>query len=111
MPDHERLGTLYYSHNLNPRVAVAVGRYLRAPLDYVRVDPMGRDREAFRPINPNTRVPVLVEPSRSLWETDAIALRLATLLDERFWPAERREEVLQWVSWGGHHFTRAANVF
>jgi glutathione S-transferase len=105
------LGTLYYSHNLNPRVAVAVARHLRAPLEFVRADPMGEDRDAFRPINPNTRVPVLVEPTGTLWETDAIAMRLAGLLDEAFWPARQREEVMQWVSWSAHHFTRAGNVF
>jgi glutathione S-transferase len=30
---------LYYSHNLNPRVAVAVARYLQSPLEYVRASP------------------------------------------------------------------------
>jgi glutathione S-transferase len=111
MSGRDPVGTLYYSHNLNPRVAVAVARHLHAPLEYQRADPMGRDREAFRPINPNTRVPVLVEPTRTLWETDAIALRLATMLDETFWPPDQREEVLLWVSWGAHHFTRAGDVF
>ena len=106
----DTLGTLYYSHNLNPRVAVAVARYLRAQVDFVRAEPMGRDREAFRAINPNTRVPVLVEPTRTLWETDAIAMRLAGLLDDSFWPSARREEVMQWVSWSSHHFTRAGDV-
>lgn len=106
----ETLGTLYYSHNLNPRVAVAVACHLRAPLDFVRVEPMGKDQAAFRPINPNTRVPVLVEPALTLWETDAIAMRLAARCDEGFWPPARREEVMQWVSWSAHHFTRAADV-
>ncbi|TYT26061.1 glutathione S-transferase family protein [Luteimonas viscosa] len=103
--------TLYYSHNLNPRVAVAVARHLRAPLRFVRADPMGRERAAFRPINPNTRVPILVEPSLTLWETDAIAMRLAERFDEGFWPPARRAEVMLWVSWAAHHFTSAAGVF
>ena len=97
--------TLYYSHNLNPRVAVAVARYLGAPLRFVRADPMGRDRDAFRAINPNTRVPVLVEPGLTLWETDAIAMRLAGRFGPEFWPQGRREEVTMWVSWSAHHFT------
>jgi glutathione S-transferase len=101
---------LYYSHNLNPRVAVAVARHLRAPLRFVRVEPMGRDREAFAAINPNTRVPVLVEPALTLWETDAIAMRLAGRFGEAFWPAARREEVMLWVSWSVQHFTRWAEV-
>lgn len=104
--------TLYYSHNLNPRVAVAVARHLQAPLDFVRADPRGRDGDWFGALNPNTLVPVLVEPDgRGLWETDAIALRLSRRYSPGFWPAgEPGEEVQQWVSWSAHHFTRAGGV-
>jgi glutathione S-transferase len=105
------LGTLYYSHNLNPRVAVAVARHLQAPVDFIRVDPMGRDQARFRAINPNTLVPVLVEPAQTLWETDAIAMRLAGLLDPGFWPDAHREQVMKWVSWSAHHFTQAGGAF
>lgn len=102
---------LYYSHNLNPRVAVAVARHLDSPVRYVRADPMGKDKDWFRPINPNTRVPVLVENGRSLWETDAIAMRLSALAGGDFWPEDRREEVMMWVSWSGYHLIRAGDVF
>jgi hypothetical protein len=30
---------LYYSRNLNPRVAVAVARYLKSPIEFIRVHP------------------------------------------------------------------------
>jgi glutathione S-transferase len=102
---------LYYSRNLNPRVAVAVARHLDAPVDYIRISPMGADREAFRAINPNTLVPVLVEADRTLWETDAIACRLAALCDPDFWPADRQAEVMMWVSWSAHHFIPAGGTF
>lgn len=105
---------LYYSPNLNPRVAVAVARYLGSPVEFVRADPMNpRNHDSFRPINPNTRVPILVEEGRApLWETDAIAYRLSSLAGGEFWPTdERMVEILRWVSWSTHHFTRAADVF
>lgn len=102
---------LYYTRNLNPRVAVAVARHLDAPLDYVRFQPMGADRDMCRPINPNTLAPVLVEGARSLWETDAIALRLSKLAGGDFWPAEHAEEMMMWVSWSAHHFTQAGGTF
>ena len=101
-------GTLYYSHDLDPRVAVAVARHLDALLRFVRVEPMGRDREMFRPINPSTRVPVLVEPGLALWETGAIAMRLAARHAPAFRPPERREEVMMRVGWSAHHFTHWA---
>ena len=103
--------TLYYTHNLNPRVAVAVARHLKAPLSYVRFDPVGTDREFCRPLNPNELAPVLVEPEGSIWETDAIALRLSLLHDPDFWPAGEQVEMMRWVSWSAHHFTRAGGIF
>jgi glutathione S-transferase len=104
---------LYYSENLNPRVAVAVARYLEAPVELVRASPRNpKHEDAFRAINPNTLVPVLVEKSRTLWETDAIACRLAMLTRPDFWPTgELAPELQMWVSWSTHHFTRAASVF
>jgi glutathione S-transferase len=104
---------LYYSRNLNPRVAVAVARYLEAPVEFMRASPADPKHEAaFRSINPNGLVPVLVENGQALWETDAIACRLATVTDPRFWPTgDQSPELQRWVSWSSHHFTRAASVF
>jgi glutathione S-transferase len=105
---------LYYSENLNPRVAVAVARHLKSPVEFIVASPRRPDLEdAFRPINPNTLVPVLVEAGRpNLWETDAIACRLSMLAGSDFWPTdERLPELVRWVSWSAQHFNRAANVF
>lgn len=104
---------LYYSHNLNPRVAVAVARYLQSPVEFVRASPRHPEREqAFRAINPNTLVPVLVEDDRTLWETDAIACRLSSIAKSDFWPTgDRAPELQMWVSWSTHHFTKSASAF
>ena len=89
---------LYYSRNLNPRVAVAVARHLRAPVNFVRADPMNpAHREAFRPLNPNTRVPVLAEDGKPpLWETDAIACRLSALAGSDFWLLDLGTDFFHW---------------
>ncbi len=101
---------LYYSMNLNPRVAVAVARYLNSSVEYVRASPRHPDHEeAFRSINPNTLVPVLVEDGRSLWETDAIAYRLSTLAGSDLWRSgEQAASMIMWISWGSNHLNRAA---
>ena len=104
---------LYYSKNLNPRVAVAVARHLGSKVEYVRASPKAPNEEAaFRLINPNTLVPVLVEDDRAFWETDAIACRLSQLAGSDFWRSgDAQPEMIKWVSWGTHHLTRAADVF
>ncbi len=102
---------LYYSPNLNPRVAVAVAKHLKSPVQYIRARPFHpAHMEAFRKINPNTRVPVLVEEGRTLWETDAIACRLAEIAGSDFWRGGAElPEMIMWISWGTHHLTRAAD--
>lgn len=104
---------LYYSPNLNPRVAVAVARHLNAPVDYIAASPMAPDQvEAFRPINPNTRVPVLTTDTRTYWEADAIACKLSALAGSDFWrTGDSQAEMIMWVSWATHHLNRAGDVF
>ena len=102
---------LYYSHNLNPRVAVAVARFLKSPVTFIRADPQNpANTEAFRPLNPNALLPVLAEGERTLWETDAIACRLSQIAGSDFWrEGEDLPEMIRWISWGTHHLTRAAD--
>ncbi len=103
---------LYYSRNLNPRVAVAVARYLKSPVEYVRASPRHPDHtEAFRAINPNALVPVLVEGERRLWETDAIACRLSAIAGSDFWrTGDDLPEMIKWVSWSAYHLTSVSGV-
>ena len=104
---------LYFSPNLNPRVAVAVARYLDAPVEYVAATPMHPDhQDAFRPINPNTRVPVLTTDDRTYWEADAIACKLSAVAGSDFWrTCDSQPEMIMWISWATHHLNRAGDVF
>ena len=104
---------LYYSMNLNPRVAVAAARYLGSPVTYIRANPREPEHEdVFRQINPNTLVPVLVEDERTWWETDAIACRLSQIAGSDFWPAgESLPETVMWLSWSKRHLTLAGEAY
>jgi glutathione S-transferase len=104
---------LYYSTNLNPRVAVAVARHLKSPVEFIRASPRSpREEDAFRPINPNTLVPVLVEGDKRLWETDAIACRLSAVASSDFWPGgDSLPELVKWLSWSAHHLTAAGGAY
>ena len=111
-PRQDERRTLYYSANPNPRVAVAVAKHLGSPVAYVRASPRHPDQiEAFRAINPNALVPVLVEGERRLWEADAIACRLSAIAGSDFWrTGDEGPEMITWVSWSAHHFNSAAGV-
>lgn len=104
---------LYYSPNLNPRVAVAAARHLNAAVEYVAASPMHPDQQAaFRPINPNTRVPVLTTDQRNYWEADAIACKLSALAGSDFWrTGDSQPEMILWISWATHHLNKAGDVF
>jgi glutathione S-transferase len=101
---------LHYTKHFNPRVAVAVARYLKAPITYVRSSPRDPKHEAaFRAINPNALCPILVEGHRTTWETDAVACRLSALVGSDFWrTGEQMAEMIMWLSWSAHHLNRAA---
>jgi glutathione S-transferase len=103
---------LYYSPNLNPRVAVAVARHLGSPVEFVRCSPQHpASRDAFLAINPNALVPILVEDGRRLWETDAIACRLSSLAGSDFWrTGDDQPEMILWISWATHHLNSAASL-
>jgi GST-like protein len=87
---------------------------------------IGKD-EQFKPeflaISPNNRIPAIVDPQGpggqpiSLFESGAILIYLAEKTGNRFYPQNKRYQVLQWLMWqmGGvgpmfgqaHHFMRA----
>ncbi len=102
---------LYFSRNLNPRVAVAVARHLAAPVDYVYAAPLDpSQKEKFRALNPNLRLPILVEGGQSLWEADAIACRLSQLVGSELWrTGAAQPEMIRWLSWGTHNFIVACD--
>lgn len=102
---------LYFSRNLNPRVAVAVARHLRAPVEYVYAAPLDpSQKEKFRALNPNLRLPILVDGDQSLWEADAIACRLSQLVGSDFWRRDSAQpEMIRWLSWGTRNFVAACD--
>jgi glutathione S-transferase len=104
---------LYYSPNLNPRVAVAVAKYLEVPVDFVRADPQNPANTAsFRPLNPNALLPTLEEDDgKTLWEADAIACRLSMLAGSDFWRMDAdMPDMIRWISWAAQHLNRAGGT-
>lgn len=102
---------LYWSDVLAPRKVCAVARYLQSPLDCVYLDlARGEHRTPdYLALNPNGKVPTLVDGSRVLWEADAIMCHLAARCDSQLWPQDARQiDVIRWLSWNAQHFTAHA---
>ena len=105
---------LYYSDTLNPRKACAVARHLKLPVEFIHVTlEKGEHRTPeFRAMNPNAKVPVLVDGELVLWESNAIMCHLAEKAGSDLWPRdERRIEVLRWLMWDATEFAPAAATF
>jgi glutathione S-transferase len=105
---------LYYFETLNPRKACAVARYLQAPVEFVRVDLSRGEHKsaAFLAINPNGKVPALVDDGVRLWEANAIMCYLAKAAGSELWPSDPagQIELIRWLSWNSEHFTRHAGT-
>lgn len=103
---------LYFSRNPNPRLAVAVARYLQAEVAFEFAEPMAPGQtERFRSLNPNLLLPILERSLRSLWEADAIACYLSRHAGSNFWRTDDDEpEMIRWISWGKENFVKACDM-
>jgi glutathione S-transferase len=103
---------LFFSRNPNPRLTVAVARYLDAPVEFEFAAPFAPGQaERFRPLNPNLSLPILVEAGESLWEADAIACRLSRWGHSDFWrTGEDEPDMIRWISWGKENFVKACDI-
>lgn len=105
--------TLYYSRNPNPRLAVAVARYLEAPVTLEWAAPFAPGQaERFLKLNPTQRIPILEEDDgTTLWEADAIACRLAQMVWSDYWRQGRDQpDMIRWISWGKGSFVQACDM-
>jgi glutathione S-transferase len=104
---------LFYAETLNPRKACAIARHLGLPVEFRRVDLAAGEhrRPDYLAINPNGKVPTLVDGDRRLWEADAIMCYLADRAGSDLWPKDDRQiEVIRWLSWNTQHFTHHAGA-
>jgi glutathione S-transferase len=101
---------LYYSDVLSPHKACAVARYLKSPVEFVYLDLVKGEQQApaYLVLNPNGKVPTLVDGERVVWEADAVRCYLAERAGSELWPPDsgRQIEVIRWLSWNAQHFYR-----
>jgi len=107
-----------YVHRLSPNglKAIITAEHCGSPVELIDVDLGGGEQQsaAYRAINPNGRVPTLVDGSFVLWESNAIMQYLAEKAGERsIWPedARSRADIARWQFWDVAHLGPAGKPF
>ena len=98
----------------NCRKVEAVLRHTGLEAERVLVDPIGKGDNRtpeFLAINPNGKVPALVDGDVKLWESNAIMGYLCTKAESDLWPRSNvRYEILRWMFWELAHFGPATST-
>ena len=96
----------------NARKVHAVAHELGIDLETQTVDlRAGEQRSAeYLGLNPNGKVPTLVDGEVVLWESNAIVCYLADKQQSNLWPeSPKRYDVLRWMFWDSNHLSHALN--
>lgn len=107
---------IYWIKAQAPRRVLALARYLGIAAEYIEVDlpAGGLKTPAYLALNPNGKAPTLVDGDVTLWESSAIMVYLCIKAGSDMWPAQRpaeQVEVLRWLSWNDHHWSREVGPF
>lgn len=106
---------LYYNpYSSNTRRVLLAASHLGIEFDLVKIDLASRDdRRRLEEVNPNSKLPVLVDGDFVLWESCSIMQYLAEgTPGQTVWPQERRAraDVSRWMFWACQHFAPAIGV-
>jgi glutathione S-transferase len=96
----------------NARKVHAVAHELGIELETQKVDLRAGEQRTpeYLALNPNGKVPTLVDGDTVLWESNAIMCYLAGKGDTDLWPkSAKRYEILRWMFWESNHLTNALN--
>jgi len=107
---------IYWIKAQAPRRVLALVKHLRIPTEFVEVDLMsgGLKTSDYTGINPNQKVPALVDGDKILWESSAIMAYLCIKSGSDMWPAYNPSEqvdVLRWLSWNNCHWASSVAPF
>ncbi len=104
----------YYYHpaSTNCRKVSTVIELLGIDVKYEFVDLFkGKQAQSeYLAVNRNGMVPVLVDGTRTVVESNCILIYLAEKTDSELWPEEHRLEILQWMFWEQSHFMYATGL-
>lgn len=101
---------LYYAEVLMPRKVCALAKHVGADVEFVRIALEKGEHKSpdYLALNPNGKVPTLVDGDKVLWESNAILCRLSVAAGADLWPddVDRQIEIVRWFNWDMDSFTR-----
>ena len=103
---------IYWIKTQAPQRVLALVKHLGIDVELVYVDAKagGLREPDYAALNPNMKVPTLVDGDKVLWESSAIMAYLCIRAESDMWPAHdpaEQVEVLRWLSWGDQHWSSA----
>jgi glutathione S-transferase len=107
---------VYWIRAQAPRRVLALLKHLGVAAELVEVDMMagGLKDPAYITLNPNKKVPTLVDGDLVLWESAAIMAHLCIKCNSDMWPAHNpteQVEVLRWLTWCDSHWSPPVSSF
>jgi glutathione S-transferase len=107
---------IYWIKAQAPRRVLALVKHLGVDAELVEVDLMrgGLKTPDYAALNPNRKVPTLVDGDLVLWESSAIMAHLCVQQGSDMWPTHdplQQVEVLRWLSWNDCHWSPAVAPF
>ena len=105
----------YHPRSSNSRRVLLTAHYLGLNLELAMVDLSRGEHKTpeFLRLNPNGKIPILVDRAFQLWESHAIMQYLADDSPEQdIYPREvsARADVNRWLFWSAYHFAPAAGL-
>ena len=106
----------YHPVSSNSRRVLLTAHHLGLDLEYVVVDLTKGEHKTpeYLRLNPNGKIPILVDDGFQLWESHAIMQYLADKSPEQdIYPQDvsARADVNRWLFWSAYHFAPAAGLF
>ncbi len=105
---------IYWIKAQGPRRVLALVKHLGLDAEFVEADFKLLKSPDYTALNPNQKVPTLVDGEQVLWEASAIMAHLCIKAGSDMWPARNpaeQVEVLRWLSWNDWHWSQVVSPF
>jgi glutathione S-transferase len=105
---------IYWIRAQAPRRVLALAKHLGVDAELIEMTGGALKAPDYVALNPNKKVPTLVDGELVLWESSAIMTHLCVKQGSDMWPTHdpvEQVEVLRWLSWNDCHWSPAVAPF